>query len=130
MKITSKEYITLDGFTPKKVIELYNNGKHFYTYKTADTTQSLIAIKEHQRHERRSAKPNAKLYIADENGNKYRYLHLLTFDSIAEEYKQLKELKAYLEKHNANTIQVTTENGIEREYKHTYTIKHIKTACA
>lgn len=128
MRITSKEYITLDGFTPKKVIELYNNGKHFFTYRTADTTQSLKTIKEYQRHERRSAKPNAKLYIADENGNKYHYLHLLTFKSIAEEYKQLKELKAYLEKQNANTIQVTTENGIEREYKHTYTIKHIKTA--
>lgn len=128
MRITSKEYITVDGHTPVKVIELYNNGKHFFTFRTSDTTQSLKTIKESQRHERRAAKSNAKLYIADENGNKYRYLHLLTFKSIAEEYKQLKELKAYLENQNANAIQVTTENGIEREYKHTYTIKHIKTA--
>lgn len=128
MRITSKEYITIERFEPKKVIELYNNGKHFYTYRTEDTTESLRTIKEHQRRERRSAKPNAKLYIADENGNKYRYLHLLTFKSIAEEYKQLKELKAYLEKKNANIIQVTTENGIEREYKHTYTIKHAREA--
>ena len=128
MRITSKEYITIERFTPKKVIELYNNGKHFYTYKTEDTAETLRTIKEHIRHERRSAKPNAKLYIEDENGNKYLYLYRLTFKSIAEEYEQLKELKAFLEKKNANTIQVTTENGIEREYSHKYTIKHIKTA--
>ena len=125
MKITSIEHITLDGFTPKKVIELYNNGKHFYTYRTADTAQSLKTIKEHQRHERRSAKPNVKLYISDENGNKYHYLHLLTFKSIAEEYHHLKALKIRLENENTNIIQVTTAQGIEREYKHTYTIKHI-----
>ena len=125
MRITSKEYITIDGYTPKKVIELYNKGKHFYTYHTADTTQSLTEIKRQQRHDRKGAKPNAKLYISDENGNIYRYTHRLTFSSIAEEYHALKELKTYLEKQNANTIQVITENGMEREYKHTYTIKHI-----
>lgn len=128
MRITSKEYITIERFEPKKVIELYNNGKHFYTYRTADTTASLRTIKEHLRHERRSAKPNAKLCITDENGNLYQYQYRLHFKSIAEEYQALKELKSYLEKKNANAIQVTTENGIEREYKHTYTIKHIKTA--
>ena len=128
MRITSKEYITIERFEPKKVIELYNNGKQFYTYKTEDTTETLRTIKERLRHERRSAKPNAKLCITDENGNLYQYQYRLHFNSIAEEYESLKELKSYLEKKNANTIQVTTENGIEREYRHTYTIKHVKTA--
>ena len=125
MRITSKEYITIDGYTPKKVIELYNNGKHFYTHRTTDTTQSLTEIKRQQRHDRKGAKPNAKLYISDENGNIYRYTYRLTFSSIAEEYHALKELKAYLEKEIGNTIQVTTAQGVEREYKHTFTIKHI-----
>ncbi len=126
MKITSKEHITLDGYTPIRVIELYNKGRHFHTYATTDITRGLREIKQDQRHERKRATPNARLFVVDENGNTYRFTYCLTFSSIAEEYRAMKELKAYIEKQNTNAIQVQTENGIERECTHTYTIKHAK----
>ena len=125
MKITSNEYITIKNFIPFKVIELYRNNKKIHTITTQDTTANLKDIKRHARHERKKAISNAKLAIKDENNNIYKYTYFTHFKSIGEEYCYIKQLKAYLEKQNANAIQVQTAAGIVKEYVHKFTIIHI-----
>lgn len=121
MKITSKELITIERFTPVKVIDIYANGKFLTRYKTDDTTQTLRTLKEKQRRERKAAKDNRKLAIKDNFNNIYHYTYYHNFKSIAEEYKELKRLKEYIENENKNVIQVQDEHGI-KEYKKEYKI--------
>ena len=121
MKITSKEFITIERFTPVKIIDIYANGKFLTRYKTSDTTETLKTIKENQRRERKAAKDNRKLAIQDNFNNIYHYQYKHSFKSIAEEYQELKRLKEYIENENKNVIQVQDENGI-KEYKKEYKI--------
>ena len=121
MKITSKEFITIERFTPIKIIDIYVNGKFLTRYKTNDTTETLRTIKEKQRHERKAAKDNRKLAIQDNFNNIYHYQHYHNFKSIVEEYRELKRLKEYIENENKNVIQMQDENGI-KEYKKEYKI--------
>lgn len=121
MKITSKEFITIERFTPVKVIDIYANGNFLTRYKTSDTTETLRTIKEKQRHERKAAKDNRKLAIQDNFNNIYHYQYYHNFKSIAEEYRELKRLKEYIEKENSNVIQMQDEHGI-KEYKKEYKI--------
>lgn len=121
MKITSKEFITIERFAPVKVIDIYANGKFLTRYKTSNTTETLKTIKKKQRHERKAAKDNRKLAIQDNFNNIYHYQYKRNFKSIAEEYQELKQLKEYIEKDNKNTIQMQDEHGI-KEYKKEYKI--------
>ena len=121
MKITSKEFITIERFTPVKIIDIYANGKFLTRYKTSDTTETLKTIKEKQRHERKAEKDNRKLAIQDNFNNIYHYTYYHHFKSIAEEYKELKLLKEYIENENKNVIQMQDENGT-KEYKKEYKI--------
>lgn len=121
MKITSKEFITIERFTPIKVIDIYANGKFLTRYKTNDTTEPLRTIKENQRHERKASKDNRKLAIQDNFNNIYHYQYYHSFNSIAEEYKELKRLKEYIENENKHVIQMQDEHGI-KEYKKEYKI--------
>ena len=102
MKITSKEFITIERFTPVKVIDIYANGNFLTRYKTSDTTETLRTIKENQRHERKVEKDNRRLAIQDNFNNIYHYTYYHNFKSIAEEYKELKRLKEYIENENKN----------------------------
>lgn len=121
MKITSKEFIMVERFTPVKVIDIYANGKFLTRYKTSDVTETLRTIKEKQRHERKAAKDNRKLAIQDNFNNIYHYQYYHNFKSIAEEYKALKRLKEYIENENKNVIQMQDEHG-KKEYKKEYKI--------
>ena len=121
MKITSKEFITTERFTPVKIIDIYANGKFLTRYKTSDVTETLRTIKEKQRHERKAAKDNRKLAIQDNFNNIYHYQYYHNFKSIAEEYKALKRLKEYIENENKNVIQMQDEHG-KKEYKKEYKI--------
>lgn len=121
MKITSKERITIERFTPVKIIDIYANGKFLTRYKTDDTKETLRTIKEKQRHDRKAAKDNRKLEIKDNFNNIYHYMYYNNFKSIAEEYKELKRLKEYIENENKNVIQMQDEHGI-KEYKKEYKI--------
>lgn len=124
MKITSKERITIERFTPVKIIDIYANGKFLTRYKTDDTTETLRTIKEKQRHERKGAKDNRKLAIQDNFHNIYHYTYYRNFKSIAAEYKELKRLKEYIENENKNVIQMQDEHGI-KEYKKEYKIIYV-----
>jgi histone deacetylase complex regulatory component SIN3 len=121
MKITSKEFIIIERFTPVKVIDIYANGKFLTRYKTSNTTETLKTIKEKQRHERKATKDNRKLAIQDNFNNIYHYTYYHHFKSIAEEYRELKRLKEYIENENKNVIQMQDESGI-KEYKKEYKI--------
>lgn len=118
MKITSKEYLTIENYIPVKYIELYRAGRHFLTVKSDDTTDTLRTLKEKARHKwrvirAREAEGGARrrtLAIIDQNRSIYHLRYRIHYKNIAEEYEQLKQLKTQLEK-DFPIIECTTATG-------------------
>lgn len=122
MKITSKEYLIIENFRPVKYIKLYRAGRNILTIKSGDSCATLRTLKEEARHEwqiirAREAEGGGRrrrLAIINDNKNLYHLRFKLYYKNIAEEYKQLKQLKMQLER-DFYIIECTTATS-KKEY--------------
>lgn len=122
MKVKSKEYLTVEDFRPVKYIKLYRAGRHILTIKSGDSCATLRTLKEEARHEWRIIRAREaegggrrrRLAIIDDNKSLYHLRFWVYYKNIAEEYRQLNQLKMQLEK-DFPIIECTTATS-KKEY--------------